>query len=196
MLFYTNKGLYKGILMQDQNALNFLYKKFFPKIKRMIIGEGGDYHTANDIFQEAVITVFRKVKSGEIDETIHIQQYINRICKNIWLKFCIKQGKHQPISDQIDEGNDDILNEYRHSKRMKLYYEHFMRLQQECKQILMAFFMGKSNAQIANELCIESEEYIYKKKFLCKEYLVRSIKNDPQFSKLIGEYDEDILEID
>ncbi len=197
MFSYSNRRLFRGIVEQDQTALNYLYSNLFPKIKEMVIKNGGDYDTANDIFQEVIIIIYRKIKNGELSNSVKVQSYIYGMSSNIWAKLCNERNNQASmVEDRVDESDTEMLNEYRKNKRMNLFYKHFLQLKQECREILMAFFNGKSFTQIALEQDIASEEIARKKKYLCKEYLVKSIKSDPQFSSLIGEYDEEIFEID
>lgn len=200
MRIYSNKELYDGIIDQDQDALNYLYKYHFPRVKRILKSNGADYDNANEVFQEAIILLYRKAKSGELKEVVNIENYIIGVCKLLWLNYYCREAKKSPnqevVFDEIADISDEIVNEYKLSRRKKLFFEHFNRLGEDCKKILMAFFNGRSFAQIAEEMNLISEEYARRRKYLCKENLVKSIKNDPQYEKLIGEYDEELFETD
>lgn len=201
MLFVTNKALVKGVRTQDPEALTYLYKKVFPRVFKIIEKSGGGYDIAKDIFQEAIIVIFRKARKRTLPKKIKVENYLIGICKLIWknehrnetLKTIDIQIEDDEL-DKIDEAESDLLQVYLESQRMKLYTEHFNQLQDDCRAVLMAFFRGTSFADIAKELGMISEEYARRKKYLCKEYLVKSIKNDPMFSKLIGEYDDGLFE--
>ena len=200
MLIYSNKELYKGIIEQDQNALNYLYKNLFPRVKKILLGQGADYDLANEVFQEAVILLYRKAKNDQLKDIVNIENYIIGVCKLIWLNYYCKESKRKAkdrsILDQITDSSEEIINEYQQSRRKKLFFEHFNRLGEDCKKILKAFLSGSSFSEIAIELNLISEEYARRRKYLCKEYLVKSIKSDPDYEKLIGEYDEELFETD
>jgi RNA polymerase sigma factor (sigma-70 family) len=195
---YTNSELLKGIVEQNQTVLNYLYVNVFPKVRKLFDKKGVDYDTANDIFQEAIILMFRKAKSNKLDSTIMVESYIVGICKLI----LVNQIKHEkkdntqivPMPEIFDDSVQMIVSEYLQSRRRKLFLEHFYKLQEDCKKILMSFFEGKSYVEIATEHGLISEEYARRRKYLCKEYLVKSIKSDPLFSKLLNEYDDDLFE--
>ncbi|HEY1009614.1 MAG TPA: sigma-70 family RNA polymerase sigma factor, partial [Daejeonella sp.] len=53
-----------GILNGSKETLNRLYKSYFPMILQMIVSNNGNEDDAKDIFQEAVIVLYSKVKSG------------------------------------------------------------------------------------------------------------------------------------
>jgi RNA polymerase sigma factor (sigma-70 family) len=164
----------------------------------MIFRYGGDYDTANEIFQESIITLYRRAKAGEVKESLIVEKYLFRVCRWVWFRLYNNNLESTIDSDfeDIDDSEDNIINEFLQSRRKKLFSEHFEKLDIECKRILMAFFKGKSYEYIGNKYKLGSEEKARRKKYLCKEFLVKSIKNDPQYRKLIGEYDEDLFQTD
>lgn len=194
---YKNKDLVKGIIEQDQNVLNYLYSILFKRVKKVIIKNGGNSDAANDVFQEAIIIIYRKVKLGTLNDHVMVESYIMGICKIIWFNQHKNESKKKNELKQIpiagEDGNDEILRDYRQSLRMKLFKEHLDKLNSDCQIVLKLFFDGYSFAEIAQKLGFKSVEYARRKKYLCKEFLVKNIKNDPQFSKLIGEYDEELF---
>lgn len=196
---FSNKDLFKGIVEQNQEVLNYLYKHLFPSVRKTIYKYGGDYDTANEVFQEAIIILYRKAKMGELKEPIMVENYIMGICKILWQKHCLLETKEDfglIKNSLVDDTKTQILLKYRQSERMKLYYEHFMMLSSICQMVLRAFFDGISYADIAIKFGFTSEEYARRKKYLCKESLVKSIKSDPRYDKLIGELDDELFEID
>lgn len=200
MELYTNIELLKGIIEQNQDVLNYLYQSLFPKVNKMILKQGGDYDTANDIFQETIITIYKRAKNGTLTLPNRVENYIMTSCKVIWFKHYARRVKRKVnLADEHFDEIDDyegILEQYKQNLRMKLFYEHFKRLNTDCQKVLKAFFAGTNFAEMAEKLGLGSEEYARRKKYLCKEALVKSIKNDPEFSKLIGDYDEELFEID
>jgi RNA polymerase sigma factor (sigma-70 family) len=196
---FTDKELFKGIIEQNQAVLNYLYKHLFPTVKKTIYNYGGDYDTANEVFQEAIISIYTKAKQGELEEPVMVENYIMGTCNKLWQRYSLLETKKDltfKSNSLIDDSNAQILKEYRQSLRMKLYQEHFMELSPLCQKILKAFFKGNSYLEIAEKFGFASEEYARRKKYLCKEYLVKSIKSDPRFDKLTGELDDEPLDFD
>jgi DNA-directed RNA polymerase specialized sigma24 family protein len=200
MLSYSNKKLLKGILEQDQSALNYLYRKLFPRVKRMINRYGGDHDIANEIFQESIIILYRKVMAHNMNGTIMVESYIIGVCKLVWLRLYDTEikifTKLDAVKDETDDSYEEAVLDFLASRRKKLFYEHFERLDYTCRRLLKDFFKGMDYEKIAEKYKLGTEENARKRKYLCKETLVKSIKDDPNFSKLIGEYDEDLFEDD
>ena len=197
---YSNNELLNSLIKQDQTALNYLYKKLFPKVKIMILRLGGDYDDANDVFQESIIILYRKAKNNELNEAIFVEKYLVGICKLIWQKHLSKERerniKNEKLKYDLTQNEQETVNEYLLSKRKQLYLEHFKLLNEDCQKILTAFLNGMSYAEIVKEQEFISEEYARRKKYLCKGYLVKSIKNDPNYHKLSSDYDDEFFGTD
>ncbi|HPF94127.1 MAG TPA: hypothetical protein PLV65_09320, partial [Tenuifilaceae bacterium] len=96
---YSNSELLAKLTEQDQTALNYLYIKLFPKVKKMILRLGGDYDNANDVFQNAIILLYRKAKNNELNQTIMVEKYVVGICKVVWQKH-LSQEKARSIRNE------------------------------------------------------------------------------------------------
>jgi len=200
MAAFTNNELLKGILGQNQAVLNYLYREIFPRVKKVVIRGGLDYDTANEIFQEAIIILFKKGKAGEISESTLIESYLFGMCKIIMQNLLRENFRKKGVEvevDRIDIVDDTsvIMGKYLEGQRMRLFHNHFNKLHQECQKVLKAFFSGKSFAEIAKEFNFSSEEYARRRKYLCKEYLVKSIKTDPNYNEIVNSYGDEPFEI-
>lgn len=186
MADFTNTDLFNGILGQNKNALKYLYSTFYPKVAAMIRNQGGREDDANDIFQEAIIIFYRKAKKGQLDSNYAVLPYLMSTCRLIWLKMLQNRQKDKEALPMVEDGEEEspLYMEFLESKRKELFYEHFKKLSEECQKTLSAFFKGMSFSQMADELGLSSEEFARRKKYLCKEYLVKSIKSDPKFNTI------------
>lgn len=186
MADFTNTDLFNGILGQNKNALKYLYSTFYPKVAAMIRNQGGREDDANDIFQEAIIIFYRKAKKGQLDSNYAVLPYLMSTCRLIWLKMLQNRQKDKEALPMVEDREEEspLYMEFLESKRKELFYEHFKKLSEECQKTLSAFFKGMSFSQMADELGLSSEEFARRKKYLCKEYLVKSIKSDPKFNTI------------
>ncbi|MBN1988294.1 MAG: sigma-70 family RNA polymerase sigma factor [Bacteroidales bacterium] len=186
----SNTALFKGILGQEPNALEYLYSSFFPKVAATIGSLGGDRDDANDAFQEAVILFYRKAKANELDESVAVLPYLMSVSRIIFLKR-IRDAKIDKGIDRdyvaLHTDSAPVESEYIASKQKELFYLHFKKLSSVCQKVLLAFFEGLSFGQIAESMGFASEEYARRKKYLCKERLVERIKKDPLYKKLSEE---------
>ncbi|HAF28688.1 MAG TPA: hypothetical protein DCG75_06530 [Bacteroidales bacterium] len=181
-----NKTIVQGIRNQDKEILKSIYSIYFPTIKRFILDAKGSEQDAKDVFQEGIIIIYRKIKEGNINLTSSFKSYIYSVCRFIWMKQLSKERENAEQLDvylEYEEIPDVRLDEYEKNEQYKLYQKHFLRLEKECQKLLQLFLKNVPLKEIADELGIGSQQYIKRKKYKCKEQLVRYIKSDPNFKE-------------
>jgi len=178
--------LIEGIRNQDKKTLQFIYAKYFPTIKRFIIDNQGSEQDAKDVFQEAIIIIYRKIKDGTFDLSSTFKTYLYSVCRFIWVKQLAKNKELEEDKnnyaeyEQIEEVH---IDEYKKNEQYKLYQLHFKRLSKDCQKILQLFLKKVSLTEIADEMGIDSMQFMKRKKYKCKEQLIRYIKSDPNFNE-------------
>ena len=86
-----------------------------------------------------------------------------------------------------NEYDHDFMEAADKNEKFKLYQKHFQMLGTDCQKLLQLFFDKVSLKQITQIMGFNSEKYVKKRKFKCKEYLVTSIKQDLNYKKIIQE---------
>jgi len=187
------KDLIDGIKNKDSKTLNFLYKKYFSLVRSFVLNNNGTTDDAKDVFQEAVIAIFRYSQNENFELKCSFETFLYSICRTIWLNNLRNKRVHLNKINEISEfiifssSTNEMIEE---SLEYKLYQKHFQRLSEECKKLLQLFFDKVSYAEIAKLLGYSSVGFVKKKKFNCKEFLMKSIKNDPEFNRLSKEGEE------
>jgi len=184
-----NKNTYylEGIGNRDSKVITEIYKDILPGIVSWIRQNGGNESDAQDLFQEMIVSIYKKQKKGEFELTCKFWSYALVVCRNLWFA---KKRKMERISyvDQVDDDRVEIgagmQEEIEHKEQFKLYRKHFQNLSDSCQKVLSLFFAKVKMATIAEKMS-SSEGYIKKKKFKCKEELVSKIKQDPLFTELV-----------
>ena len=190
MKYIDSKKLIEGIRSQDKTVLKNLYADYFPSIKRFVIENNGSEQDAKDVFQDGIVIIYRKIKNGTFNLTSSFKAYIYSVCRYIWIKHLY--DRKQNIYDQniyVEyEGIQDIsIDEYEKNEQYKLYQTHFKRLNKDCQKVLQLFLNKVSLKDIAEKMGIDSIQFVKRKKYKCKEQLIRYIKSDPNFIKKHGE---------
>lgn len=188
---YSDDQILKGILRHDNLILQYIYKQFYYKVNLFIKKNSGDEEDANDIFQEAIIIIYRKLKENDlILETSSFQGYLFSVCRFLWLKQLQKRRVEQEkLNDTLpfnDEIYDDQLAELvEKNERYSLYQKHFKTLSTDCQKLLQMFFEKVPLSEIARIMGYKGEKYAKKRKFTCKELLISRIKQDTNFKKIL-----------
>jgi RNA polymerase sigma factor (sigma-70 family) len=194
MASYTNEELLRGVLRNNSLILRHIYKVYFHKIYSFVTNNKGGADEANDIFQEAIIVIYRKLKEDNLSfSNCTFETYLFSVCKLLWLKqlqyrkeSIVTTEDLEPYSDEIIE--DDLSELIQKNERYKLFQDHFQKMGKDCQKILQLFFEKVSIKQITELMGYASDSYTKKRKHQCKEYLVRSIKQDIEYKQII-DYD-------
>ena len=185
MKYRNSNNLIEGIRNQDKKVLQDIYSDYFPTIKRFVVENNGTEQDAKDVFQDAIIIIYRKIKEGTFDLSSSFKTYIYSVCRFIWLKE-LKKNTERAEKDNLYVEYEDIpevtIDEYEQNEQYKLYQLHFKRLSEDCQTLLQLFLKKVPLKEIAQKLGIDSMQFIKRKKYKCKEQLIRYIKSDPKFN--------------
>jgi len=181
-----DQQLLEGVLKADNKAVTQIYDLALPSVISWVKENNGTEADARDIFQEALMALFRKLEEGNFTLTCTLKSFLRIMCRNLWLTRLRNNKKFQgsnlediePVT--LDEG---IVERIEKSEKEQLFFKHFDLLGENCRKIMQWFFDKMPLKEIAAKLDT-SENYIKKRKFICKEKLIKAIQADPMFKEL------------
>lgn len=181
-----NERYLQGIKDRDSKILQEIYNDILPGISRWVIEHGGNKEDAQDLFQEMIISIYKKMKEGNFELTCSFWTYALVVCRNLWFTKARKKDRIKytdTINDERVEIEDNMQNEIENREQYNLYQKHFLGLEEKCQKILAMFFNKIKMAEIAEKLDT-TPAYIKKRKHKCKEMLVSRIKEDALYLEL------------
>lgn len=190
MTLPTENALIKGIRNHESPVLNYVYDTYYPIIEGYIIHNQGSREQARDIFQEAMIVVYNKIKSDQLELTCKFGTYLYAICKNMWIqerkKYLLRAEKlkRQPlVVNDPGPADDPLLQDH----LSHLFNKHFGDLSEDCQKILSMYFNNFSVEDIRTAMNYKDLHHTADRKYRCKKSLVKRIVNDPLFKRLKNE---------
>ena len=185
---FTVEQIIEGVRQRDNCVLNYIYLNYYTYVKKLVVNNKGSEDDAKDIFQEAIIIVFKNIRGyPEFKLTCGFSTYIYSIARLLWLKHMrnIKGDPQIPLVDShsyihFEEPkpfNDDDL-------KYALYQKIFLEMPPDCQQIIKLSNSGLSQKEIADKMGCKSENYISKRKHFCKEFLISRIKEDREYKEI------------
>lgn len=176
----TNKILESIRKGEDDKALRYLYKDPLNKIRKYVLSNSGTMEDADDIFQDAVVTLFHYVKKGKYKTEYDLDGFLFRVARNSWIdkvrnssKFVKQEFRGFDLSDSDDDQLDEIIQK----EKLSVFHLIFNKLEDKCKQILhYAVFEKKSMKEIKSLLGYKDEKVVKTQHYRCKQY----------FSKLLA----------
>lgn len=137
---------------RDSKAFDTLYHKYFPAIRNLVVNNNGNYDDANDVFQEAVITLYEKVRGGNFELNCQLSTFIYSICKRLWLKKLSREiSVVTSLEDaQVEESvptDDDIELQAEKTKEFDIMHQAIQTIGEPCKSILNAYYIDKKDME-------------------------------------------------
>lgn len=180
----SNVDLLEGIRQADPSVITGIYQECLPGIITYVRRNSGSEEDARDVFQEAMIVLFRKIKTDSFQLSSSLNTFLSSICRNLWYKRLRDRKEVGAIEGVEWEDPDGNLEELMHlTQRRRLFLKHFQRLGESCRQILELYFQKVPMRQIAQRLQT-TEGYLKKRKFVCKEKVVKAIQRDPLYEEM------------
>lgn len=158
----------------DESALDYLYRKHYKVMLKMIVKNSGTDDEAKDIFQDALIVFWEKVVGGKLVLTAKISTYLYSICQNLWRKELDRKSRN---SGELSQDPADHFDPDR-QERIQVITQCLDRLNESCRQILTYYYFDKlSMNDIADKMGFANSDTAKTKKYKCKQELDRSIKS-------------------
>lgn len=164
-----------GILNNSDSVLKRLYLAYFPMVLQLILNNNGNEDDAKDIYQEAIIVLYNKVKRGDFELSSKLKTYIYSICRRLWLKR-LKQlnryggdikdfQEYLPVEDEIEKHQERDMQLNKMENAMKL-------LGEPCKTIMEDFYMhSKSMQEICERFGYTNADNAKTQKYKCLQRL-------------------------
>jgi len=189
MEMISDKDYITGILEHNDQIINQIYKQFIPMVRKMIVLTGGSNENVRDVFQDAIIIIYRKIKSGELELNCRFSTYLYAVTKKLWiqeLKLRRRARTHAEEPVTIVEEPDET-EEYRDTIK-ELLLRHFNDLSDDCRKILRMYFNGATVDDIQLIMQYNTRHHTIDRKYRCKRSLIKRIISDPIFKKIKNEY--------
>lgn len=164
--------LLKGLAKNDKRSVEEIYKQNFNLIQALIINNSGSTDDAKDIFQEAMVVLYEKTRSGSFELNCQIKTYLYSVAKRLWLKRLQQSNRYVSNDFENDENeisvDDDMVDHEEKDKEFKMMHEAIGNLGEPCKSLLIAFYFNKKNMQeIAENFGYTNAENAKTQKYKC-----------------------------
>ena len=149
----TDREVVLGVLNNSEEALNKLYTGYFPMILQFILNNNGDEDDAKDVYQEGIIVLYNKIKSGDFELSSKLKTYIYSVCRRIWLKKLAQQSrKTSNIADfeDIIATDVDVEEHEEKDRQFEKMGSALLHLGEPCKTIIQDFYIHNLSMQ---EIC-------------------------------------------
>lgn len=167
----NEKALLQGLAQDDKKAIETIYKENYNTIQALIINNNGTADDAKDVFQEAMIVLYQKVKSGTFEPQSRIKTYLYAVSRRIWLKRLLQQNKFLNGNDNHEElviVDEDVEDHERRDVEFTMMEKAMNSLGEPCRSLLEAFYLQKRQMQdIASSFGYTNADNAKNQKYKC-----------------------------
>jgi RNA polymerase sigma factor (sigma-70 family) len=173
---------------KDNEALAIIYKSTLPKIRNYILRNSGTEDDVKDIFQDAVVIFYRRVKTGRLEEMVNIDGFLYSVSRNLYLNHLSRYASKNlriPVEDKEDLAGDifgDLLLREKETQMDKL----LSKLGDACTKILkMAIFQHYTMKEIAEKLGYANQDVVKSKNYKCRQRLTELLKGNEELINML-----------
>jgi len=170
----TDEKVLELIKSGNEKALEFLYRKNYRMVVKLIMKNSGTEDEAKDIFQDSLIVFWEKVKGNKLVLTSKISTYLYSVSQNLWRKELDRKARN---SGEMVENSTHI--DWEKKERVEIIQKCLKSLGEICRRILMLYYFDKlSMIDLAKEMGFANADTAKTKKYKCKNELDKLIKSN------------------
>ncbi|WP_020604506.1 RNA polymerase sigma factor [Spirosoma spitsbergense] len=155
----TDEELLMGLADGSDDALTHLYQRYFPMVLYFVTSNSGSEDDAKDIYQEVLIVLYEKVRSGSLELHCQLKTYLYSIGRRLWLKQLAQRSRFMvrdvetPVSDEFVNGqiSDDLAEHEERDRQFDLMADSLNRLGEPCRTLLDDFYVQHLSMQDITE---------------------------------------------
>ena len=166
-----DQELLTGLALNDKKAVESIYKEHYNMVQSLVINNNGTIPEAKDVFQEAMIVLFEKSRSGQFELNCLLKTYIYSVSRRIWLKRLQQMnrfvGEIEPTVE-IYPVDEDIAEHEKKDEEYVHLEKAIANLGEPCKSLIEAFYVQKKNMQeIASQFGYTNADNAKNQKYKC-----------------------------
>lgn len=176
----------------DAGAIDLLYAKVFPLVKKYIVKRGGHKEDVADIFQDALVDFYRMLGAKKYDPKYKVEAYLYNLCAHKWLNK-VKRDQKIQYKDDLEMIFRDYEEVHKHEytfvgKEEELLNTLFSKIGTKCKELLTyTIFNDLMMEDIVIRMGFNSTAAAKMQHQRCKQKMMEEIDAHPEIlNKLRG----------
>jgi len=154
VLYFSDEALLEGIRNEEETALAYLYKLHYPMILHFVQNNSGTDDEAKDIYQEAIIVFYEKVREQQLELNCQIKTYLYSICRRLWLKRLALKNRFSGMvmdSDAFIQVEEEVAESEEKELKFQKMGDALVLLGEPCKTLLEDFYLQDLSMQSITE---------------------------------------------
>src|SRR5690606_21407759 len=182
-LLHTDHKYIEALKKHDARLIEEIYSKTAPGIRAYLISKGAKEEEAGDVFQEALIDLYKLAQDDNFVLTCPLEAFLLLICKRKWINI-VEKNARRGVTKSIDDGythiaasDDSATTLYADTfEKEQRVLEMLEKISERCREIIVASYSQIPQQQLAEQMGV-SYAYLRKKKSLCMAELINLVRN-------------------
>ncbi len=167
----NEQALLMGLANNERGAIEAIYRNHYSMVKTLVVSNSGTADDARDVFQEALIVLYEKARSGSFELHSQLKTYIYAVCRRLWLKrlqFDRKFSVDLANAEETASIEEDIEKYELRSCDFELMEKAMESLGEPCKALLESYYLQKKKmVEIAREFGYTNADNAKNQKYKC-----------------------------
>ena len=142
--------LLAGLARNDRLAVETIYRENYKMVQALVLNNNGNADDAKDIFQEAMIVLFEKVRSGTFELNCQIKTYVYAVCRRLWLKRLQQLNRYSPSVEGLEAAvpvEEEIEDHEKRNVEFEMMDKAISGLGEPCKSLIEAYYLQSQTMQ-------------------------------------------------
>ncbi|MEO5590962.1 MAG: sigma-70 family RNA polymerase sigma factor [Chitinophagaceae bacterium] len=165
------KELLKGLAKSDKQAAETIYKNNYNMVQALIINNNGSADDARDIFQETMIVLYEKAKSGTFELHCQLKTFIYSVSRRLWLKRLHQLQRYGGQLENMEHTvpvEEEIEGHEQRNSQFQAMEKSMLNLGEPCKSLIEAYYLQKRNmTEIAGSFGYTNADNAKNQKYKC-----------------------------
>lgn len=162
----------KGLARNDKKSVELIYTQNYNLVQALVVNNNGTADDAKDIFQEAMMVLYEKARSGSFELNCQIRTYLYSVARRLWLKKLNQSNRYVADFDDTNEAKiaveGDLAGHEQKDAEFEMMHNAIGTLGEPCKSLLEAFyFRNRSMQEIAEDFGYTNAENAKTQKYKC-----------------------------
>lgn len=173
--------LLQQLKKREAGAYDLLYKFYYPMVEKFVLRNSGCKEDAEDIFQETLIVLYKKLPTDDFELTSSLKTYIFSISSNLWLKRLRKAKSHlnylktteeeQPVEIRVE-----IVKERTWSEKLDSWIST---IPLHCQKIIrFIFFLNPGSHVPPSDMGYKNPHTASNQKYKCMMHLKKAARKN------------------
>jgi RNA polymerase sigma factor (sigma-70 family) len=167
----NEQQLLEGLALNDRKAIETIYKQHYNMVQALILNNSGYSDDARDIFQEAMIVLYEKVKSGSFELNCQLKTYLYSVCRRLWLKRLSQSQRNSAEVEGLQDTvpvDEEIEKHEQRNLDFQIMEQSMNSLGEPCRSLLKAYYLEtKSMVEIAADFGYTNADNAKNQKYKC-----------------------------